>query len=554
MRRSVFFLLILAGLVPAISWLTADLRPVPDLLDLLPLDAQLVVDWIRPQESWDRFQSKRAGRSDADGPNTASVLKSLNLARPEIGSLLARVTASCRQETAAACKDLLRRRLVLALLPEHGAQVGLPERLVLLVRLDARRFLGQLFPGQRQEVRKYQDATIYRNTWPDGQELYAAQCGKITLMSISRNTLQRCLWRYRETRVRPETGFGEWKQGVVRRYGGPGLEDLVLYAKGSLLTGLAASRVLAATPIWQGILDWLARLEISEVILCHRFWQETGHSTLVVSLPDRAVSADRGGRAPALNARFMSMPADLLFYFWTNLFDLQQVVRVAGRAGRAGGIAHRIGSWIGRRTGLTWEEGVRLFGSRFGCNIAAMHSENPLPVPRLCLCLEVRDREKIARALEKILVGVPVRHDKIGKTEIVSVLAAEGLLQPTYALLDNYLILADSREQVEAVLADSRQRLLDSPDFQRVNTGFLQPSNMLTFVRPAELVKGIRSLLLWTEPFLALQDTKRAAASRKVLEERVLPFLGELETLAAASFRFYTEPGRLVVKTALRSR
>ena len=58
----------------------------------------------------------------------------------------------------------------------------------------------------------------------------------------------------------------------------------------------------------------------------------------------------------------------------------------------------------------------------------------------------------IQMLLEKFIADLPVHRDMVAGVQVVSVQAAGGLMQPSYALLNEYLIFADGRDQIEDIL------------------------------------------------------------------------------------------------------
>jgi hypothetical protein len=195
-----------------------------------------------------------------------------------------------------------------------------------------------------------------------------------------------------------------------------------------------------------------------------------------------------------------------------------------------------------------------LFGQEFGFNVTAISTAGFFPVPRICFSIAVQNQKKVASFLEKVTAGLPVRRDEIEGIPVVSLLAANGMLQPSYAFVNGNLLLADSREQLEDILLQRKKSLLQDTDFQAVLPGTTEPANLHLFARTAELVTALQELASWAGTMIAVRDPKTGATSKILVDKIIVPLLESLKMYRAMGVRSVTRPDEVVVDaTVLRT-
>uniref|UniRef100_UPI0040562189 hypothetical protein n=1 Tax=Candidatus Electronema sp. TaxID=2698783 RepID=UPI0040562189 len=254
--------------------------------------------------------------------------------------------------------------------------------------------------------------------------------------------------------------------------------------------------------------------------------------------------------APVANRTLAKMPASLLLYVWSGWLRpdcWRQSLIDSGRQETA----DKTDAWFKAQAGLSFGEILSLFGREFSVNIAEISTTGLFPVPRLCFVVEVRERKKAERFLSRMLSGLPVKSQKLpdGVT-LVSLQAAKGMLQPSYAFADGFLYLADSREQLVAILAESGGRMQDDASFQAVDTGKGQPGNLLVFARAAQLTDGLKELAAWGGTMIAVRDDQIGEKSKVLIDQVIMPLLDSLGGFETVSLRSFTRSGELVLEAA----
>jgi hypothetical protein len=120
-------------------------------------------------------------------------------------------------------------------------------------------------------------------------------------------------------------------------------------------------------------------------------------------------------------------------------------------------------------------------------------------------------------------------------------------MQPSYALLDRFLVMADSRKQIEDILKVSSKRLVNDELFQAVDMGMLQPSNLVVFTRTAEIIDGLKEFASWAGTMIAIRDEVAGSKRKILIDQVILPLLDGLKMFRAKGVRSYTAAGELVL-------
>jgi hypothetical protein len=190
-----------------------------------------------------------------------------------------------------------------------------------------------------------------------------------------------------------------------------------------------------------------------------------------------------------------------------------------------------------------------LFGNEFGLNMNEVLSSGFLPVPRLCFCIEVRDRQRLLELLEKFGKGLTLSRHKLGTVEVVSLEIAGGLMQPAYALTSRFLLVADNRSQIEAILQPGVDTLNQEADFKRLTLDMTGSNNLVAFVRCAPVVEGMKELVKWVGTIVAISNPQRGRSAQELIGGVVLPLLDGLKMYRLAGMRSYIDDGDLVYQT-----
>jgi hypothetical protein len=260
--------------------------------------------------------------------------------------------------------------------------------------------------------------------------------------------------------------------------------------------------------------------------------------------------------APGLNQSFTEVPEDLLLSFWFNWLEPQlwwQTTLAHGERDELAA-ADRIAGWIKEKTDMSMEQFLGLFGKQFSVHVAGISTAGFFPVPRLCVSIEIMNRKEIDAFFQKIIADLPVKRTMVGGVPVVSLLAAQGMLQPSYAFFNGNLLLADSREQIEDILLRKKVPLAEGDTYQAVHTNLDVPANLHLFARTSEMITALQELASWAGTMIAVRDHKAGATSKLLIDQVISPLLESLKVYQAIGIRSTTAPDELVIDgTVLRA-
>lgn len=532
------------------------LRPQPlEPTELVPEDALLLIDAADAAAAGQTFLSSRFGRT-LKGIRWAAVLDQLEVppllrkpAEEQLASLQHLLAHPLLQEA-------FSRRTVLALLPPEPEALAAAPLDTLLTRAllltapppeGGAAFLDLLKTEKKQPDLLYHHGMgILVLELEQGRKLHAALVGGQIALSLGLEPVQQSIdlfirhFIYKRNGLAARRDYAELKQEAGAR------DDFFLYADLARLKALLAGE--AALPPLE------TTSGIRSMALFHRPDGETAKLTTVLRFAPEELRQPLQKKiytaAPVANRTLAKMPNSLLLYVWSGWLQpdcWRQSLIDSGRQESA----DKTDAWFKAQTGLSFGEILSLFGQEFSVNIAEISTTGLFPVPRLCFVLEVRALKKAEIFLSRLLSGLPIKREKLPNgVTLVTLQAAKGMLQPSYAFADGFLYLADSREQLVAILAESGGRMQDDASFQAVDTGKGQPSNLLIFARAAQLTDGLKELAAWGGTMIAVRNDLAGEKSKVLIDQVIMPLIDSLGGFESVSLRSFTRNGELVLEAA----
>lgn len=564
MKRFILLLVVLSLIGGLVYMLTSHRQQDMDPLELVPQQAVLMLDWTDAAGAARGFFDTRFGHR-LTSINWSSVMEQLEVPDQTREQLEDSATDLMGFLAHPLFKELFSRRIVVALLPVDpvaftaNPQQAVAKNLLMLVNSRHERALPRLLSlvttvQGKVETLSYQGVHITAFALEGDGKLYVSSIDGQLVVSPGLETVQHSIDLSLEHLVRERTGFVLNSEYTKLKERGRGRDDFFLYADFARLTPLLK---VFRLPVQTGKGRSLSEFSGSErMVFFHHSYKNIQQFTSIVQFDQESparFSKNIYTREPVENRRLLSMPSGLLIYFWSNWLDLSAwwQATLARGADVELDAAERIAAWIKAQTGMSIDEFLALFGREFGFNIAEIRTSGFFPVPRICCSIEVTDRDRVRELLEKMVTGLPLRRDKVAGIPVVSIMVADGLMQPSYALLDRFLLVADSRQQIEDILRVSSKRLVKDDEFQAVDMGMLQPSNLVVFARTAKLIDGLKELASWAGTIIAIRDEVAGAKSKVLIDQVILPLLDSLKMYRAKGVRSYTAPGEVVLESVV---
>lgn len=560
MKRFSFFIAAFL-LIASVVYILVDQPEQTDPLDLIAADSLVVVDWKSPLEIFQRLAGTSLGR--AIGKLDLPLLsQAMGLNERQMAAFFSERVASWKAVMEHPLfRRLFKRRTVLALLAGDNLTEDALTRLfssfvVINTAGEELRHLRSLTDKSNGALllptHSYKGFTIRGYRLNNGLPWYFATEGDLLIMAFDPAPIQQCLDRLLAKIIRPQ--FGIRKNPVFHelRERAQGKEDLFLYVnmvgfKRSLLkTDQQPDREgLSVTPesFTSGVL---------QMACFHQYRKKTEQWTSIVRFDPNTLRFFQKNiylRSPVKNKKLSTMPANILVYFWSNWLDLSAWWKAtcANADHEERKRADRLAALTQKYTGMGIDDFFQLFGHQVGFNVKEIKTSDFFPVPRICFCIEMAQPKKIKALMEKFIAGLPVGRDKVDRTEVVSILAAGGLMQPSYAFIGNFLVIADGKDQLMDILQNQGDMLSQDPDFLAVDMGLRDENNLVVFARIAQIVPGLKELVSSIGTFIAIRNEQAGARSKILIDQGLLPLLDSLKLIKAESVRSYTTEGELVL-------
>jgi hypothetical protein len=544
-------------------------QPPIDALDLVPKNAMLMLEITDAATAVDNFFTSQFGKT-LTSINWYKVLRRLEIKRRFRRPLEKNISGLMKMLKKPLVKQVLSKRVVLAQLPPSLFQGKKSQTLLdnLLVLIHAGpdnngsllADLLDLIQGRhgKKTTFRYYGVNVNSLTLAHKKKLYVASVGQHILLSFSQKPMRQSIDLFIHRFSQKQTGLSLNNDCEWMKDHGFSDNDFFLYADlfqlkfyFKLLSGLSAEKRKGEAPDAR---PWTAGTR--SMGLFHRTEKNIDQFRTVVHFSDNQLQPFQQRiytRKPIHNSNLKDMPDSLLIYFWCNWLEPSFWWRITVSQGEEDELASagRISTWIEEQTGMDMEDLLALFGREFSFNVTEISTAGFFPVPRICFIIEVSQPEKVGSFFEKIIAGMPVRRDKVAGVPVVSLMAANGMLQPSYAFIEGRLLLADSREQIEDIILNRNKPLIEDKTFQAVNMGMKKPANLNLFARTAELVNSMKELVSWAGTMIAVRDHKIGAKSKILVDQILLPLLDGFTMYQAVGIRSYTDYHKLTVDTTV---
>lgn len=544
--------------------------------ELIPQHAVAVLELSNAAASGKTFFASRFGQT-VKGINWPAVFRRLNIKPSLHRPLEQNISGLLHLLTQPAFPQVFNRRLFLVQLP---ASLSLlqekqlhPVSANLLIVLDAfdqensdnsdesdmsLSALLNMFRGSRKKL-NYSGVTVYAVQSRKRQKLYIASIGGKVLLSFARRPLQKSIALFLAQLINNKKNTllinQEYTRLSRRR---PEKTDFFVYADLFRLK-LSLAFLLSHLASQEGDQAEMNRPWVPGVkSMGFYHWSENSIEQLrtVIHFSRKQLFPFQQHiytTPPTLSHNFEEVPEDLLLSFWFNWLEprLWWQTRIAHGRKEELASADRIAAWIQANTGMSMEEFLGLFGKNFSIHVAGISTAGFFPMPRLCFSIEIRDRKKVDTFFQKIIGDLPIRRTMSGGVPIISLLAAQGMLQPSYTFFNGYLLIADSREQIEDILLRKKTPLAEGKTFRAVDTELKQPANLHLFARTPEMVNALQELASWAGTMIAVRDHSAGATSKLLIDQIISPVLESFNTYSALGIRSATAPKELVLDAKL---
>lgn len=538
--------------------LASNLKPAIEFTDFLPADTMALLECENLARTWDGLRQSDLGKR-INKPDFPRFLEQLGVPSVRITEFKALTAALDRFTSASFFNSLFAKKTVVALLSQSQEQSFDEEALLRHLVLIAP--LGPNFSPQHNQFERYfgplrstgttvhQGVPLVTFVFQSGRTFSFCQYRGALICSLDPQSVQRCIDQSLNRMVQAQSGLqlNPEYQGLRKRAGVQA--DFFMYSD---LTALL--RHLPAALIDQSK---------ERGLLPHHFaiyhQAEVEHDRLAIIAQFRqedlkAFTVRYQLVAPVENSVRQQISSDTQLSFWTNWFHLKALWHLGLQMGsrETTELMSIIAESLFEETGLTVDDLFDVFGNRFGVFFNEQRG-SPLSSNRSVagLYVEVLDQQKLDSMLKQLLTGLQMVKVITGGTEIVSLVMAGGLLTPAYALIDNYLILADSVGLIEQV---QRQGGIKSTSGDKALVSVSDKAdNFILFVRTKSVAERLVPLLTILTKEAADSARILSTRNRLLIEKALIPLLLNLQNRETSSVRGYAVGDEMMLEVDLAS-
>jgi hypothetical protein len=451
-----WFLLLLTAIILIGSIIGLTGFPQRDIgpLDLLPRETIALIESKNPAHDWSLWRHGLVGKT-LSRSDFLPFLANLNIDPVQVEKLYALIASIDRSTRGDGFDALFSRPSVVALLPDPLAgpldSKSLHNRMVVVQRLERIALFPQVltsFLGNITAMSSsiYQGQQLTHLQFEHGEQLTCFVHGTLLLWSYNQQIVERCANHLLQQLIPVQAGIQNNSPyaRLEKMFDKPA--DTFAYARLGALTGVL--------PGFHEQKDGKGRI----------FPDHIAFATSTTPLGGNfAVSAlAEGGQFTTFKKQYhlrdcvenspLGEPsANTVLSFWTNWLK-PEIVWGWFHKGNEATPQTVLEHWLGRLGmlgGVPLKSLLNLFGNEFELQIKHLGAPHQFPRAMAYMTIECRDQALVGTLLKSMLHDLQTVDVMVKGMKIVTVMLADGFLQPAYALVNGRLILADTVGLIE---------------------------------------------------------------------------------------------------------
>ncbi|MBU1140358.1 MAG: DUF3352 domain-containing protein [Proteobacteria bacterium] len=234
---------------------------------------------------------------------------------------------------------------------------------------------------------------------------------------------------------------------------------------------------------------------------------------------------------PSTNNTLPMVPADVLFYYWSNTLNLPLVWEIysSWMVDQPGDMTV-LRQEVKDSTEVELDDILGMVGKEFAVIVKDVDSKG-IPLPKAALVIQLKDPVAFFAVFEKLITAaeIPVSKEKYKNETIVYWgLAPQGGLQPAFSVKGEYLLLSNSIDMIKQIVKQQiapKNNFLKNKGVKQVGSGLFLDNNSSAYIDIALLADVLKNLASWAGAIATLQGPEVAHTSQVVVEQIVLPLL-----------------------------
>jgi len=261
---------------------------------------------------------------------------------------------------------------------------------------------------------------------------------------------------------------------------------------------------------------------------------------------------------PEKNNTLSMVPADSLFYYWSNglnlplLYDMYSELLFEQRPEMFDLMQQELQDI----TGMGFKEILALIANEFAVIIEDVE-EKGVPLPKVLTMVELQDVDSFMQVFHKLLdeADIPISTSSYQGAEISYWgIAPQDGLQPAFTLSGNYLLLSNSRNLVKQVIDLQKnpvKTLTNNQALKEIKDELLKANNSTAYVHIALMADAFKTLATWAGGMAVLQGPETARKVTLVIDEVVLPLLDGVAMYTQLASRTEVKESSIVMESSI---
>ncbi|PIE59684.1 MAG: hypothetical protein CSA32_02535 [Desulfobulbus propionicus] len=405
----------------------------------------------------------------------------------------------------------------------------------------------------KKDIKKtrYYEKEVVCVTLESGESFAFAVVEDKVLLSGGTRTLYRSLDLYEQRNIRPKENLSREKE--YRKLAGEntGKQKHLLYCNLSQLTEVLD--IFSSPPARR----WTFA-DNNRLYMRHQTRGDTDQ--LQVILQGHIAELDGSVQTyiqamPEKDKQLHHLDEGVVAYLWTNWLDLKGLWRSLSRnpAPHAAAALFYIGQQLQRHTGHDIDFFTGLFGRQGGFVLYEAPKKKPSSLPMVLLFIDVESPIKIHAFFNRILAPFATTQYTFAGYEAVSMLMADGLIQPAYAVIGHRLFIADNIALLQRFVKKQKKRLVNDSGFKKVDPGFRKKSNLLAYARIDQFNRQLEALCTWWITSLGQVGAMEPEFGDLLVNKLMTPLFQSLNHVRAQAIRMTAGEDSIRVDIVLHS-
>ncbi len=553
MKRFYTLFILVVGVIWTCILLTQNLKSELKPVDILPVDSAVVVEWHNIGQTIKKLKLSPLGEVMFD-TDFQQVLEQFGLPATLRQQYKKMSTFIGYRFGNLNLEKLFGHQSVLALLAEDKEQSSLQDAFrnnaILITELEGKisipRIITTAFPqATLLKPEAYQGVPIYEVAFPSGETFTLARYKNLILCSFGSAGIQRCLDQALSRMIQTTSGLELNREYMSLKQRGHTPGNFFLYADAESIGSLSATNIEEQGGVREPLLQRIA--------VYYNKIGKRSQLTAITQMDARQLSILSGKynlAPPTDDALALRLSPDAYFYFHTNWLNWSRLWDNALQdpSIQKAGALFLLSQQVNEYSGMEMKEVLDLFGSEFSILVDEVDTHSSGRVALGCFCFEVNDAAGVATLLQRLLEKLPTKQVMVNGVPVVSLVMAGGLIQPAYAIIDNYLIIGDNTACVEHLVQADSARLVDQAEFKFLGDGFHQANNLTTYIKTSKLELGLRKLITLLLLVAEIGDETPPEENFLVVEHLILPLLESIKNVHTKGIRGYLKQEEFILQ------